>query len=182
MHVVSGSLYTLIHASVTRGEAAIEEMGVLKGYRGVIVHDRLAMYWKLKRAKHGLCGAHLLRDLAEVAVVATQAAWAAGLAALLVEVNSTCIGASRRGWKQLDLSTKRKFSKAYDELVATARAANPEPVHRKRNPVERRSYNLAKAFADHRPSILRFMNDLQVPMTNYPDAGHYADVVGGALL
>ncbi len=40
---------------------------MLRGYRGVIVHDRLAMYWKLK-AKHGLCGAHLLRDLADVAI------------------------------------------------------------------------------------------------------------------
>ena len=26
--------------------------------RGVIVHDRFAMYWKLKRAKHGICSAH----------------------------------------------------------------------------------------------------------------------------
>ena len=57
MHVVSTSLYTLIHASATRGEAAIDEAGVLKGYTGVLVHDRLAMYFKLKRAKHGLCGA-----------------------------------------------------------------------------------------------------------------------------
>ena len=44
MHVISTPLYTLIHASLTRGEAAIEEMGVLLGYRGVLVHDRLAMY------------------------------------------------------------------------------------------------------------------------------------------
>jgi hypothetical protein len=58
MHVVSSSLYTLLHASQTRGEAAIDEMGVLRGYRGVIVHDRLAMYWKLKRAKHATCAAH----------------------------------------------------------------------------------------------------------------------------
>jgi transposase len=96
MHVVTGSLYTLIHASQTRGEAAIDEMGVLRGYRGVIVHDRLAMYWKLKRAKHQACAAHLLRDLADVAVVARQAAWAAGLAALLVEINNACHAARGR--------------------------------------------------------------------------------------
>jgi len=29
----------------------------------VVIHDRLAMYWKLKQAKHGVCSAHLLRDL-----------------------------------------------------------------------------------------------------------------------
>jgi transposase len=166
MHVVTTSLYTLIHASVTRGEAAIEEMGVLRGYRGVIVHDRLAMYWKLKRAKHSICGAHLLRDLADVAVVATQTAWAAGLAALLVEVNNTCHEARRLGWHQLELSTKKKFSKRYDDLVVMGLAANPEPTTRKRDPIERRSYNLVTAFSTHKISVLRFMNDLEISMTN----------------
>jgi len=166
MHVISTSLYTFIHASITRGEAAIDEMGVLRGYKGVIVHDRLAMYWKLKRAKHQACGAHLLRDLADVAVVATQTAWAAALAALLVEINNTCHEGRRLGWRQLDLSTKRRFSKRYDELVTMGLAANPEPARRKRNPVERRSYNLVTAFATHKTSILRFMNDLGTPMTN----------------
>jgi hypothetical protein len=166
MHVVSNSLYTLVHASATRGEAAIDEAGVLRGYTGVLVHDRLAMYFKLKRAKHGLCGAHLLRDLADVAVVATQTAWAAGLAALLVEVNVACDDARRRGWGQLGLKQRRSFTKRYDELVAMGLAANKEPAHRKRNPVERRSFNLATAFATHKSSILRFMTDLQVPLTN----------------
>jgi transposase len=166
MHVVSTSLYTLVHASLTRGEAAIDEAGVLKGYTGVLVHDRLAMYFKLKRAKHGLCGAHLTRDLADVAVVATQSAWAAGLAALLVEINRACDEARRSGWEQLGLKDKRAFTKRYDVLVAMGLAANKEPARRKRNPVERRSFNLATAFVNHKRSILRFMNDIQVPLTN----------------
>lgn len=166
MHVVSTSLYTLIHASATRGEAAIDEAGVLKGCTGVLVHDRLAMYFKLKRAKHGLCGAHLIRDLADVAVVATQAAWAVELAVLLVEINCACDQAPRRGWKQLGLSETRAFTKRYSELVTMGLASNEEPARRKRNPVERRSFNLVTALATHKRSILRFMNDIQVPLTN----------------
>jgi transposase len=166
MHVVTGSLFTLIHASKTRGEEAIDEMGVLRGYRGVIVHDRLAMYWKLKRAKHATCGAHLLRDLAEVAVVATQTAWAAGLAALLLEINAACSGARERGWKALGSKQTWDFNRRYNELVAMALNANPEPSRRERNPVERRSYNLAVAFQTHKKAILRFMDDLQTPLTN----------------
>jgi transposase len=166
MHVASTRLYTLIHASATRGEAAIDEAGVLRGYTGVLVHDRLAMYFKLKRAKHGLCGAHLLRDLADVAGVATQTAWAAGLAALVVEINAACDQARRRGWHRLGLKARRSFTKRYDELVAMGLAANNQPAHRKRNPVERRSFNLATAFVTHKRSILRFMTDLQVPLTN----------------
>jgi hypothetical protein len=48
MHVASTGLYTLIHASMTRGTKAIEQAGVLIGYQGVVIHDRLALYWKLK--------------------------------------------------------------------------------------------------------------------------------------
>ena len=166
MHVIATPLYTFLHASVTRGEAATREMGVLHGYRGVIVHDRLAMYWKLKRAKHGICAAHLLRDLAEVAVVHTQTAWASGLAALLVEVNGACHAARGRGEHQLAASVRRQYSRRYDELVATGLAANPTPQHRKRNSLERRSFNLVTAFSAHKTAILRFMNDLQTPMTN----------------
>ena len=166
MHVIATPLYTLLHASLTRGEDAIREMGVLHGYRGVIVHDRLAMYWRLKRPKHGICAAHLLRDLAEVAVVATQTAWAAGLAALLVEINNACHAARQGGEEKLPASMRRRFSRRYDELVATGFASNPEPKYRKRNYVERRSFNLVRAFSAHKASILRFMTDLQTPMTN----------------
>lgn len=166
MHVVSTALFTLIHASVTRGGDAIDEAGVLRGYRGVVVHDRLAMYWKLK-AKHGLCGAHLLRDLADVAAVATQTAWAAGLAALLVEINSACDDARRRGLRQLAPVHQRAFAARYDALVAEGLAANPDPAQgRKRDYYQRRSHNLVTAFYDHRRHVLRYMYDLDVAFTN----------------
>jgi len=79
MHVLSDRTYTFIHASMTRGADAISEMGVLAGYTGVVIHDRLALYWKFRKARHGLCAAHLLRDLEEVAVVASQRGWASAL-------------------------------------------------------------------------------------------------------
>ena len=166
MHVVSNQLYTLIHASVTRGEEAIRTAGVLIGYRGIVVHDRLAMYWKLK-AKHAICGAHLLRDLAEVATVATQTAWAAGLAALIVEINAACDAARCRGLKSLAPSLQRDFAARYDHLVADGIDANPDPpASIKRDYYQRKSYNLVTAFNTHRRPILRFMYDLDVPLTN----------------
>jgi transposase len=166
MHVVSTGAYTLIHASVTRGEEAIRQAGVLIGYRGVIVHDRLAMYWKLK-AKHAICGAHLLRDLAKVAAVATQTAWAAGLAALLVEINAACDLARQRGLKTLAPSQQRAFAARYDTLVAQGLAANPDPPpDRERDYYQRKSFNLVTAFKTHRRAILRYMYDLQTPMSN----------------
>jgi len=167
MHVVSTGLFTLIHASVTRGTEAIVEAGVLVGYRGVIVHDRLALYWKLKKARHGLCAAHLLRDLASVGEVATQTAWAAGLAGLLVEINRACDAARAAGHRGLAPTRQRAFRSRYDALVAAGLAANPEPMSgRKRDSVQRQSFNLVCAFDKHRQAILRFMYDLDVGATN----------------
>lgn len=167
MHVVSTGLYTLIHASVTRGTDAVREAGVLIGYRGVVIHDRLALYWKLKAAKHGTCGAHLLRDLAAVAHVATQTAWATGLAGLLVEINTACDHARRHGHRALAPSRQQAFSARYDTLVAAGLAANPDPPPgRKRDALQRQSHNLAVAFATHKRAILRYMRDLDVAFTN----------------
>jgi hypothetical protein len=166
MHVVSTGLFTLIHASVTRGTDAIVEAGVLIGYRGVIVHDRLALYWKLKKARHGLCAAHLLRDLASVAEVATQTAWAAGLAGLLVEINAACDAARAAGHKALAPTLQRVFRSRYDALVADGLSANPDPAPCKRARLQRQSFNLAAAFDTHRQPILRYMYDLDVSFTN----------------
>ena len=167
MHVTSTRMFTLIHASATRGTQAVKDAGVLVGYRGVIVHDRLALYWQFTRAKHQVCTAHLLRDLASVAEVATQTVWASGLAGLLVEINTACDHARTAGHRVLAPTRQREFAARYDTLVAQARAANPDPpAGRKRDRLQRESYNLAVAFATHRQSILRYMRDLKVGMTN----------------
>jgi len=166
MHVVSTARYTLIHASATRGWDAVKEAGVLIGYRGVVIHDRLALYWKLKSARHGICAAHLIRDLASVAEQATQRAWASGLAGLLVEINRACDDARARGLKTLSPVAKRAFISRYDEVVAKAIALNPEPRQRKRTPLERQSHNLAVAFETHKRSILAYLHHLDLPMTN----------------
>ena len=167
MHVVSTASYTLIHASATRGLEAVRTAGVLIGYRGVIVHDRLALYWKLTAARHGICSAHLLRDLAQAATVATQKTWAECLAGLLVDINAACDDARARGLKTLAPAVRNAFTAKYDQLVAAAVAANPDPgPGRKRDALARQSYNLAVAFKTHKKPILAFMNNLSVGMTN----------------
>src|SRR5487761_378978 len=108
----------------------------------------------------------LSHSLADVATVATQTAWAAGLAALLVEINTACDQARLRGLKTVAPAAKRAFAARYDALVAQGQAANPEPVGRRRDYLERRSHNLVTAFAAHRSSILRYMHDLDVAFTN----------------
>jgi transposase len=44
-HVACTELLTLLHADVTRGLDAVERVGVLPGYKGTAIHDRLGMYF-----------------------------------------------------------------------------------------------------------------------------------------
>ena len=167
MHVVSTRMLTLIHASTTRGIQAVHDAGVLAGYTGVIIHDRLAMYWQFSRARHQACGAHLIRDLAHVADVATQRVWATAMSGLLVEINDACDHARTSGLKALAPQRQRLFAARYDQIVGDAHTANPPPVSgRKQNRLERDSHNLATAFTTHRAAILRFMYNLDVGFTN----------------
>jgi transposase len=167
MHVVSTDTYTLIHAALTRGFDAVIDAGVLIGYRGVVIHDRLALYWKLKEAKHGVCSAHLLRDLASVAAVAAQTAWATGLAALLVEITAACEQGRAAGYKRLVPALEQHFTDRYHSLVAQGIAANPDPPPgRQRDRLARKSYNLATAFSTHKKPILAFMTNLDVAFSN----------------
>ena len=57
------------------------------------------------------------------------------------------------------------FAARYDRLVADGLAANPSPG-RKRDYYQRRSFNLATAFATHRQPILRYMYNLDVGFSN----------------
>ncbi len=165
-HVVASELYTYLFASPTRGKAAPDAAGVLLEYRGVMVHDRLRMYWNYASARHAICGAHLLRDLDGVAAVGTQEPWAAGMRTLLVEMNDACHEARAASRSRLSRRKLKGFLDRYDVLVKEGLAANPEPAYGGRDYLARKSYNLVCALRDLRREATRFAKDLRVPFTN----------------
>jgi len=164
-HVASNEAYTLLFASATRGKAAPDAAGVLGRFSGVMVHDRLAMYFKYKTADHLICGAHLLRDLTAAGVRWNQS-WAGELSSLLIETNEACHAARAKGRKRLGRKALAEFLSSYDVLVEAGLAANPEPENRERNYLERKSYNVAVALRDRREEATRFALDLSLPFTN----------------
>jgi len=62
VHVISSKQLTLYGHDPHRGSAAIQAMGVLPQYSGVLMHDAWLTYFQLP-ARHALCNAHLLREL-----------------------------------------------------------------------------------------------------------------------
>ena len=125
-HVACTEFLTFLHADETRGLDAVERAGVLPGYRGIAIHDRLGMYFNYKDATHGVCGAHLLRNLASVAVVWDQQDWASSMTELLVKMKQAAEDARKVGRRHLGAKKLDSFLRRYDRVVAQGLAANPE--------------------------------------------------------
>jgi len=70
-----------------RGLVAFEEVGVLPGFRNILVHDGFKSYAKLECA-HALCNAHLLRELTFQAEF-RQKDWAKAMIELFCEALKT---------------------------------------------------------------------------------------------
>jgi transposase len=150
-----------------RGVAATDAFGVLPRFKGTLVHDRWAPYWRYQTMRHAICNAHVLRDLAAAAEIATQKSWADAMAGLLVDAKRRCDAARAAGHVTLPARQRSNIRASYDAVVADAMAANPEPPDgRKRNRTEKIGYNLAVALRDHRHEVLRFVDDLTVWFDN----------------
>ena len=82
-HVVSTALFTYIAIHHKRGREAMDAIGVLLHCCGIAIHDCLASYFTYENVRHGLCNAHLLRELTAV-IENTKQKWAEDLIELLI--------------------------------------------------------------------------------------------------
>ncbi len=164
-HVVSNELYTYLFASPTRAKSAPDEAGVLPEFYGVMVHDRLAMYFKYDKATHAICLAHILRELEPIGIRWDQG-WANDMRALLTEMNNAAHDARSTGATALSPPLLETFLTRYDTIAEQGLSANPAPPNRERDYLERKSYNLVVALKKLKPEATRFATDLRVPMTN----------------
>jgi transposase len=88
------------------------------------------------------------------------------MADLLVEMKRAAKDARAAGKRRLSPKVLASFSKRYDTIVEMGLAANPEPTGRKRDYVEKESYNLLCALRDLKKEVTLFAKDLRVPFSN----------------
>jgi transposase len=166
IHVASTPLLTLLDCHARRGVEATDAIGVLPAFQGVAMHDRWAPYWA-NGCTHAVCGAHLLRDLAGVAEIASQTSWAEAMARLLLDAKDLAEQARVAGVRAVAEPSREQIRRRFDEIVAEGIAANPTPIRWSgRTPHERRSYNLAVALQEHKDEALRYLDDTALPFDN----------------
>ncbi len=174
VHVVGSDRLTHYQHHEKRGQTAMEAIGILPHYAGVLVHDHLKAYLCYTGCLHGLCNAHHLRELAFL-VEHGQREWAGEMARLLAVMKKCVDRAQRQQRPALDARLQHCLSQRYDALLergleqeAALQAAGPAPPAPKTRGRTKQSKakNLLDRLKAYKTETLRFMTDFQVPFDN----------------
>ena len=76
VHVICTPELTYYALSEKRGKEAMEKIGFLTEYTGIVVHDFWMPYFKVTQAEHAMCCAHLLRELTGIFENHPEQGWA----------------------------------------------------------------------------------------------------------
>lgn len=167
LHVLSTNLLTAYWIHPKRGREALEAIGLLRRFLGVLVHDHWSAY-AVYACLHAMCNAHHLRELIGIGE-ATGQAWTERLIELLVAGKAEAEAARSAGLLALPPARLEHYRRQYLHLLEEGEALNP-PADRasgKRGRVKQTpAYNLLRRLREHREETLRYLSDLRVPFDN----------------
>jgi transposase len=158
LHCLSNEKIVLFHPDEKRGAEAMDRMGILPAYKGILVHDHWKTYFNYEECLHALCNAHHLREL-ERAYEQDGQKWARKMQKLLFEMKD----ATEKSGGALSKKNADKFRNRYRRLIANAQKECPR---NKKSRGQSKSRNLLERLAGFETETLRFMEDLNVPFTN----------------
>jgi transposase len=165
LHCVSNDSWTLYYPHEKRGMDAINDMGVLPWFKGVLCHDHWKPYYKID-CTHALCNAHHLRELTRAWEQDDQQ-WAQKLKNLLETINRKVTDAGGA----LDAQESQKYRLRYRAILKQGEIECPEPIRPKKKGKRGRikkskSRNLLERLRDYEQDALRFMDNGYVPFSN----------------
>lgn len=169
LHVACTTNMTYYFAHPKRGSKAMDDMGILPNYNGVIIHDFWKPYYKYL-CDHGLCDTHLLRELTNISENYEQE-WSGEMADLLLVIKG-CVDETRETSDSLMAEQIKDFETMYDYITKMGLEENPPPLDFDIKPKKRgrkkqtKPKNLLDRFVGYKGDILRFMYDFEVPFDN----------------
>jgi transposase len=166
VHVYSSGIVTLKFLHRKRGTEAVEDIGIIPRYGGVIVHDCWASYFSYKNCQHALCGSHLLRELAFI-IESNNYRWARCMKRLLQE---TCQKVSKSKRKKLSSEQYANLVKRYRNIITRGENEMPQVLARadgQRGRIAKSdAHNLLERLKAHEEAVLMFAKVSYVPFTN----------------
>ena len=169
VHDLSNDSFTYLALHKKRGFEAIEDIGLLTDYKGILVHDCWSPYWRLDGVVHQLCCAHLLRELNGVAENHPEQKWAPQFRELLIKMKRSKERAIGQGKEAFRESTLKKYSEHYDKIIKLGYEENPVPekIPGKRGKQKRgKVLSLIDRLSKHKGEVCLFVNNFAVPFDN----------------
>ena len=165
VHTYSAGEIVLQFLHQSRGCEAIDDIGIIPRYGGVIVHDCWASYFTYGNVDHALCLAHLLRELKYIEE-ATGHEWATRLKNLLTKaikkVNDSEINILEKGqYTRLQNTYRCILMEAFLEMPPFS-----EPDGSRGRTKQTDEQNLWTRLTNFESSILMFARVAEVPATN----------------
>jgi transposase len=166
IHVCSAGDFTCKFLHPKRGCEAIEAIGIIPRYGGVVIHDCWASYLTYDHCSHALCGSHLPRELTFI-VDANAYAWAVNMKRLLQE---TCHRVAKRKRKKLTEREYKNLQKRYRNILTRGEKELP-PIPPRQNGKRGRiaksdAHNLWERLHKHETAVLLFAKEPHVAFTN----------------
>jgi len=167
LHVASTCLLTFYRVAIQRG-------AMMSDVVGTIIHDCWGPYFTMPGVLHGLCNAHLLREL-QALMEFEKEPWAFAMARFLRQACHAIHLAQERKTTlkpsfvqymlaRYDCIVSRGLN--YHEAQAPPESRSSAGKKRRGRTKKRVGHNLVIRMRDHRESVLRFLTDPAVPFTN----------------
>jgi transposase len=169
LHSASNAGYTYLSAETKRGQEGMDASGVLPYYTGTAIHDCWMPYWSYPKIRHGLCNAHLMRELTGQLENHPEQTWLKEMIDLLLAMKQAKEVAADRRLDHLDDREWQAFSDRYDHLVKQGIELNP--IAEKAKGIRGRKKRgkvraLVDRFETYKAAICLFATDFSVPFDN----------------
>lgn len=166
LHSACDAQYTYLSLQAKRGSAGMNNAGFLPFYNGTIIHDCWASYWSFSKLRHGLCGAHLLRELQGIIDNNPKATWAKSMQSLLREMSRCHKEAVANGAAEIQKNRVANLKKRYSIILGKARRKTPVADATGGRVKRGKALALIDRLIRHKDKVCLFLNDLLVPFTN----------------
>jgi transposase len=165
LHGASNDLWTHLAPHAKRGTDAMDEIGIIPKFSGILCHDHWKAYYSYTSCLHSLCNAHHLREL-EAAFEQKQQ-WAKEMQDFLLKINKEV----QESCGTLDSGIAEGHRISYRKILQNGEIQSPPPDASRRwfkNGKQRRSKerNLLERLQHFEDDVLRFMENQIVPFTN----------------
>lgn len=161
LHVLSNQALTLLVPHVSRGMKAVNQIGVLPKYRGVLSSDFFSMYYVSFYCRNAACHSHLGRELT-LLEEEFELRWAHELRRFFLDLNAY-MEEYRAADIPLPLEERMVFYGEFKKIIFKAKLATPDWDQPGKKST---AGNLLARLVRHEEAVLRFMYDHRVPFTN----------------